>query len=320
MQQPSSPATPTGSVEPETPDLESLQNSTATSSDRLATSRARKPEISIRPQKGWADLGLAQLWQYRELLMTFGARDVKLRYRQTVLGVIWVIIQPLMAAGVLSLIFNKIAKLPTENIPPFLFVYAGMLGWNLFSGTLLKASNSLLANAGLVSKVFFPRLLLPLSTTLSSLIDFGVALIMMAVLMVIYRVTPGAALLLLPLWILMLLMIAVGISFLTSALTVSYRDVGYILPVFVNLLLYASPVAYSLAVALGQLTENSGRFKIFFALNPLSGLLEAMRWSLLNTTPPNIGYLLYSAAFSIVAMLGGAFVFKRMERRFADVI
>ena len=282
--------------------------------------RTRKPEVSIRPQKGWSGLGLPQLWLYRELLMTFGARDVKLRYRQTVLGVVWVVIQPLLAAGIFSIIFGKIAKMPTDNVPPFLFVFAGMLGWNLFSSTLLKASNSLLANSGLVSKVFFPRLLLPISTTLSSLIDFCVALVMMAVLMVIYRVTPGLALVLLPLWLFMLLMIAVGISFITSALTVTYRDVGYILPVFVNLLMYASPVAYSLSGALNRLNLDQGRFDIFFALNPLSGLLEAIRWSLLNTTPPNPGYLLYSAVFAVVSLVGGAFIFKRMERRFADVI
>lgn len=291
-----------------------------TCTDQTSPRRTRKPEVSIRPQKGWSGLGLAQLWQYRELLMTFGGRDVKLRYRQTVLGVIWVVAQPLLAAGIFSIIFGKIAKMPTDNVPPFLFVFAGMLGWNLFSSTLLKASNSLLANSGLVSKVFFPRLLLPISTTLSSLIDFGVALMMMAVLMVIYHVTPGVALILLPLWLFLLLMIAIGISFITSALTVSYRDVGYILPVFVNLLMYASPVAYSLSGALKRLNLGNGRFDIFFALNPLSGLLEAMRWSLLNTTPPNPGYLIYSAVFAVVSFVGGAFIFKRMERRFADVI
>lgn len=291
-----------------------------THSDPTSPRRTRKPEVSIRPQKGWSGLGLAQLWQYRELMLTFGGRDVKLRYRQTVLGVIWVVVQPLLAAGIFSIIFGKIAKMPTDNVPPFLFVFAGMLGWNLFSSTLLKASNSLLANSGLVSKVFFPRLLLPISTMLSSLIDFGVALMMMAVLMVIYHVTPGIALILLPVWLFLLLMIAIGISFITSALTVSYRDVGYILPVFVNLLMYASPVAYSLSGALNRLNAGSGRYDIFFALNPLSGLLEAMRWSLLNTTPPNPGYLLYSAVFAVVSLVGGAFIFKRMERRFADVI
>jgi len=298
----------------------STANDISSDQKNISSQHTRKPEVSIRPQKGWSGLALLQLWQYRELLLTFGARDVKLRYRQTVLGVIWVIVQPLLAAGIFSLIFGEIAKMPTDNMPPFLFVFAGMLGWNLFSSTLLKASNSLLANSGLVSKVFFPRLLLPISTTLSSLIDFGVALMMMAVLMVIYRVTPGPALILLPLWLLMLLMIAVGISFITSALTVSYRDVGYILPVFVNLLMYASPVAYSLSGVLTRLNLGKGRFDIFFALNPLSGLLEAMRWSLLNTTPPNLGYLLYSAVFAIASLVGGAFIFKRMERRFADVI
>lgn len=286
----------------------------------FSSQRARKPEVSIRPQKGWSGLALPQLWQYRELLLTFGARDVKLRYRQTVLGVIWVILQPLAAAGVFSMIFGKLANMPSGKVPYFVLAYAGLLGWNLFSGTLLKASNSLLANAGLVSKVFFPRLLLPISTTLSSLIDFGVALIMMAILMVIYRIVPGPALLLLPLWVLLLLMIAVGISFFTSALTVSYRDVGYILPVVVNLLMYASPAAYSLTEALQRLGGKNSRYEIFFALNPLSGLLEAMRWSLLNTAPPNLGYLLYSTVFAFISLIGGAFIFKRLERRFADVI
>jgi lipopolysaccharide transport system permease protein len=315
MQHPSSSATPDNKVDITTPGLESLQDRTDKNSSSL-----RKPEVSIRSEKGWTGLGLAQLWQYRELLWTFGGRDVKLRYRQTALGVLWVVLQPLLAAGIFAVIFGKIARLSSENYPYFLYAYAGLLGWNLFSGTLLKASNSLLANSGLVSKVYFPRLLLPLSTTLSTLIDFGVALVMMAGLMILYRVVPGTALLWMPLWVLMLLMIAVGVGFFTAALTVSYRDVNYILPVLVNLLLYASPVAYSLTEAVSRLSEGGRRLDMFFALNPLSGLLEAMRWSLLNTTPPSPGYLAYSFVFSIVSLLGGAFVFKRMERKFADVI
>src|SRR3954462_9916368 len=171
-----------------------------------AATPAEEPYLKIRVRRGWAALQLSETWQFRDLLFSLAGRDLKLRYKQTALGVAWVVLQPLMAAGIFSFVFGKVAKLPSDGKPYFLFSYAGLLGWNLFSSTLTKTSGCLVGNAQLISKVFFPRLILPLSTVPSVLIDFAVALAMMAVLMLLYRVSPTPALLLLPVWMTILLM------------------------------------------------------------------------------------------------------------------
>ena len=272
-----------------------------------------RPFLTIQPTSGWQAINLRELWQFRDLLVTLAQRDVKLRYRQTALGALWVVLQPLMAAGIFSFVFGKVAKLPSDGLPYFLFSYAGLLGWNAFSATLGKSSGSLLGNAGLVSKVYFPRLVLPLSVVFSTLIDFAVALSLMAVLMVVYHVAPTAGLLLLPVWLALIILLAVGVGMYASALTVTYRDVQYVLPVLTQFLLYASPIAYAVSAVPPHL-----RFVYF--LNPLSGLLEAFRWSLLGTGHLNIAQVGYSAGVTVLVFLGGAFSFKKMERKFADVI
>ncbi len=267
----------------------------------------------IEPRTGWAALNLREVWQYRDLLLTLAMRDVKLRYRQTALGAAWVILQPLIAAGIFSVVFGRVAKLPSDGLPYFLFAYAGLLGWNAFSTTLTKASTCLVGNAQLVSKIYFPRLVLPLSTVFSSLIDFGVALAMMVVLMVLYHIVPTLALLLLPVCLVLVLLLAVGFGLIGAALTVSYRDVQFVLPVLMQLVLYATPIAYSVSAI-------PHRLRLFFFINPLSGLLEAFRWSLLGTRHLTAGMFAYSAFFAVFAFVFGAFAFKRMERKFADVI
>jgi lipopolysaccharide transport system permease protein len=279
----------------------------------FAPSSTEKPTLIIRPTSGWAALNLREVWQFRDLLFTLAGRDLKLRYKQTALGIIWVILQPLMAAGIFAFVFGKVAKLPSNGVPYLLFAFAGLLGWNLFSNTLTKASACLVGNAQLISKVFFPRLVLPLSTVPSSLVDFGVAAAMMAVLMAVYRVAPSWGLLLAPLWLTILLMIALGLGLCASALAVSYRDIQYVLPVFVQILLYASPVAY----ALSAVPEN---LRMFYAINPLTGPLEALRASMLGGAMPAWGYLVWSAGAGVGLMILGAASFKRMERKFADVI
>lgn len=278
---------------------------------------SRKPTVTLKPDTGWTALNLRQLWLFRDLFLTLAVRDIKLRYRQTALGAIWVVCQPLMTAGIFAFIFGKVAKMPSEGVPYFIFAYAGLLAWNAFSSTLNKASSCMVSHAGLVSKVYFPRLVLPLSTMLSTLLDFAVASVVMVVLMIANQIVPGPQVLLLPIWLLLTLMLAVGFGLFAAALAVSYRDVAYILPVLISLLLYASPIAYPLNEALKNIPE---RFHIFVFLNPLSGLIPAFRWSLINTQPPHWGYVAISAVFCFVVLLGGAFTFKRMERRFADVI
>jgi lipopolysaccharide transport system permease protein len=271
------------------------------------------PTLIIRPTSGWAALNLREVWQFRDLLFTLAGRDLKLRYKQTALGVIWVILQPLMAAGVFSFVFGKVAKLPSDGVPYLLFSFAGLLGWNLFANTLTRSSGCLIGNAQLISKVFFPRLVLPLSTVPSTLVDFAVAAGLMVIMMIVYGVAPGWALLLTPIWLGLLLAIALGIGLCAAALTVSYRDVQYILPVFLQILLYASPVAYSVSAVPQNL-------RVFYYMNPLTGPLEALRSSILGRPLPGWPMLAGAGAAAVVLMVMGMAGFKRMERKFADVI
>jgi lipopolysaccharide transport system permease protein len=282
---------------------------TTTSAPRMIA----EPFTKIRPSSGWAALNLEETWKFRDLLLSLATRDLKLRYKQTALGVIWVVAQPLMAAGIFSFVFGKVARLPSDGVPYLLFSFAGLLGWNLFSSTVTKCSGCLVGNSQLISKVFFPRLILPLSTIPSVLVDFAVAAGMMIVLMFVYGVAPGWGVLLLPVWMAMLLMLALGIGLSTAALAVSYRDVQYIVPVFMQILLYASPIAYAVSAVPAHLRS-------VYLLNPLSAPLEAFRASLLQTTWPGWQGLAISAAFSALIFLLGLYSFKRMERQFADVI
>lgn len=276
-------------------------------------SESPRPHYTIRPSAGWIALNPAEVWRFRDLLLTLAGRDVKLRYRQTALGAIWVVLQPLLAAGIFSFVFGRVAKLSSDGLPYFLFSYAGLLGWNAFNGTLGKSSTCLIQNSQLISKVFFPRLVLPLSTIFSSLIDFGVGLSLMLVMLPYYHIHPGLSLLLLPVWLLLLLILAAGFGLYAAALTVTYRDVQYVVPVLLQFLLYASPIAYSVAKMPHQL-------QAFYFWNPLYGLIEAFRWSLLGRGDVNWGAVAYAAAVSVVVFLWGAMMFKQMERKFADVI
>lgn len=276
---------------------------------------ARRTVLKIRPRSGWAALHLGEVWAFRELLLTLAGRDVKIRYKQTALGVIWVVLQPLLAAGIFSFVFGKVAKLSTDGVPYFVFSYCGLLAWNAFSNTLSKASACLIGNSQLISKVYFPRMILPFSTVPSTLIDFAVALAMLAVVMPAYGVTPGWGVVLLPVWLSLILLLAVGFGLITSALSVSYRDVQYILPVLLQFLLYASPIAYAVS-------QVPVRLRPFYFLNPLSSLLEAFRWSLLGPLGGTINgpNLAYSTFVCVAVFLLGLVSFSRMERRFADVI
>ena len=256
---------------------------------------------------------LAETWQARDLLFTFADRDLRLRYRQTALGVIWVVLQPLIAAGIFTFVFGTVAHLSSDGKPYLIFTFAALTGWNLFSGILTRASSCLVGNAHLVSRVFFPRLILPLSVIPAALVDFVVSLGMFAALLVVYGVAPTAALVTLPLWMILLGAGAFGAGLIAASLTVRYRDVQYVLPVLVQLLLYASPVAY----AASRVPE---RWHALYYLNPLVAVIEGLRWSMLGTEPPSIGAVAWSASVAAFAIAAGVIVFRRMERGFADVI
>jgi len=276
-----------------------------------------EPLLTIRPPSGWVAINLREIWRFRDLLFTLAGRDLKLRYKQTALGVIWVVLQPLLAAGVFSFVFGKMAGLPSEGLPYFIFSFASMLGWNLFNSVLTRSSTCLVGNANLISKVFFPRLVLPMSTMGAALVDFAVALAMLAVLMPIYHVAPSWGLLVLPFWMLVLLMLALGIGLFTAALNVSYRDVQYILPVMVNLLQFLSPIAYSTE----RIAKASALVQWLYYLNPLAAVIVEFRRATFGTTavPPQWA-VIYSIAASVAVLWIGAVAFKQMERKFADVI
>jgi lipopolysaccharide transport system permease protein len=278
----------------------------------------QKPLLRIEPDPGWAALNLRELWRFRDLLITLAGRDVKLRYRQTVLGVLWVIIQPLLGAGVLSFVFNTIAGLPTEGASPFAFAFAGMLGFTVFSSVLTKASSSLVQNAQMISKVFFPRLILPISTIFSSLLDLCVGLAALLLWMAVSSGSIHIGLLLIPVWLLLITILALGCGLFFGALMVSYRDVQYVLPVLVSLLTFASPIAYPLSYVMSKLPEVVR--PLYLVLNPLASLLSAFRWSVLGTGEVNWGAVAYATVVSLVIFAIGALSFKSMEARFVDVI
>jgi lipopolysaccharide transport system permease protein len=254
-----------------------------------------------------------ELWRSREVVARLGQRDIIVRYRQTVLGIAWVIIQPVLAAGIFSLVFGTVAKLSSGGFPYFLFSLGGMLAWNLFSNTLTRASGSLVANQALVSKVFFPRLLVPISTAASVLLDFVVGLGVGIILLFVYRVNPGWPVLLIPVWALLITMFGVGIGTAASALMVKFRDVGYILPYLVQILLYAAPVAYALSAVPANL-------RWLFEINPITWFLEAFRWSFLGAEAPPAWQIIGLVVVSFLAMFFGVLYFQSHEREFADVI
>lgn len=274
---------------------------------------SRGPHLVLEPRRRSAFADLGEVWQFRSLLGQLARRDITLRYRQTALGAIWVVLQPLIAAGLFALVFGRVAHLKSNGVPYIVFSYAGLLAWNAFSTYLSKAAGSLVGNSALVSKVYFPRIVLPLSTMAGTVLDFLVSLVMMAVLLVATSTTPGWGLVLLPVWLLLVLMLSSGLGLLMASLAVRYRDINYVLPVLVQFLLYASPVAYAL-------TAVPHSLRPYFIANPLTGLLEAFRWSLLGTGSLHASYVLYSAGFAIVALVVGWWAFDRMERSFADVI
>jgi lipopolysaccharide transport system permease protein len=226
---------------------------------------------------------------------------------------VWVVLQPLLGAGVLSFVFGSVAKLPTGGIPPFLFTFVGLMAWNVFSGVVSRGSGSLIGNAGLVSKVYFPRMLVPLSTAGSSICDFVVSLVFLGILLGLYGVAPGPAIALVPVWLVLILCLAGGFALLTSSLMVSYRDVSYIVPFLLQILLFASPIAYSTG-------SVPGRDRILYQIDPLTWLLNDVRWSVVNQPRPDPLYLLLSVIVPLAVLLIGALVFEKRERGFADFI
>lgn len=283
----------------------------------MTTAEARRsdeqvPTLIIRPPRKWVPIDLQELWNYRELLVSFTKRDIKIRYKQTALGFLWVIIQPLFMVFIFSVFFGGLAKIPSDDIPYPLFVLAALLPWTLFAEGLTRSTTSMVTNAQIMTKVYFPRLIMPISGILSPLVDFIVSLSLLAVFMAYYGVTPTLNVIFLPLFILLALATSLGVGLWLSALNVKYRDFQYTVPFIIQLWMFASPVVYP-----ASLLPQSLRF--LYGLNPMAGVIEGFRWALLGTEVPGI-MILVSTGVVILLLISGMFYFRRMEQYYADVV
>lgn len=282
----------------------------------MTTESPTSPEtILIRPTRGWTALNLGDLWRYRELIFFLTWRDIKVRYKQTALGVGWAILTPIIQMVVFSVIFGNIAQLDSEGFPYTIFTYVALLPWQLFSKAMSDAGRSLVSNRSMLTKIYFPRLVIPLSTIVSGLVDFAIAFVVLIGMLVYYDITPGPAIWTLPLFILLTLITALGVGLWFSAMNVHYRDIGYVLPFLSEVWKYLTPVAYSAQYV-------SGPWQFVYALNPMAGVVQGFRWAILGTDlGPNAALTLgISSAVSLFVLISGLFYFRRMERTFADTV
>ena len=275
---------------------------------------AATPLRRIRSNTRRTPLDLRELWRYRDLWLTLALRDVKLRYRQTALGVAWVVLLPLLASGIFTLVFGVVAKLPSNGSPYFLFVFAGYLGWNAFQNTLQRCGISLIGNTALVTKVYFPRIILPAASVLASLLDFAIGVVMLLLVLLVRGEVPSPLMLaLVPLFMLILQMLALGLGFFSAALSVRFRDVMYVLPFLIQLLLYASPVAYGVSAVPDSVRR-------FYLLNPVAPLLDGLRSALLGRGDVHWLAIGTSAIASVAVLFAGTLFFLYQDRQYADVI
>lgn len=271
-----------------------------------------RPLVVLEPRRSWAVFGLHDVWAYRELLYFLTWRDIKVRYKQTLLGAAWAIIQPLFTMLIFTLFFGRFAGMPSDGLPYSLFAFAGLLPWTFFSNAVTNGGNSLIMNANLISKTYFPRVLVPASAVAASLVDLAISMAFLAVLMAYYGLPPRASLMLLPVLVLLVFLLAFGVSLGMSALNVRYRDVRYTLPFVVQLLMFATPIIYPASIV-------PERWRWVLALNPLAAVIEAFRAALFGLPIP-WGALAVSALTTLALLLLCAIAFHRMERSFADLL
>ena len=273
----------------------------------------QETHIVIEPSRSWLRLDLGDLWRYRELLFFLAWRDIKVRYKQTLLGATWAVIQPLLTMIIFSIIFGQLAGLPSEGIPYPVFTFTALLPWQLFAFALTQSSNSLVGAQNLVSKVYFPRLVIPIASVLPGLVDFSISFLVLLGLMAFYGIPLTARLFILPALLLLALMTAMAVGLWLSALNVEYRDVRYVVPFLTQFWMYATPIAYS-----STLVPEKWRY--LYALNPLTGVVEGFRWALLGKSD-GVGAMIWiSTAIVVLLLVSGLIYFKRMEDTFADVI
>ena len=271
------------------------------------------PMLVIRPRKGWAALRLHELWEYRELLWFLTWRDIKVRYKQTVFGAAWAIIQPVMSMVVFTVFFGRLAAIPSDGVPYPLFSFSGLVPWTFFAGALTASSNSLVGSAGLLSKVYFPRLVIPVASVLVGVVDFLLAFAVLVAMILGYGFIPSWHVVWLPFLLLLAVMTALGVGFWLSALNVQFRDVRYAIPFMVQLWMFATPIVYPSSL----LKEP---WRTLYGLNPMTGVVEGFRWALVGTNTPPGAMLAVSVVVATIVFVFGAYYFKAMEKTFADLV
>lgn len=283
----------------------------------MDTQREQIPITYLKPAKGLAALNLRDLWEYRELVYFLTWRDLKVRYKQTLLGFTWVILQPVINMVVFTILFGELLSVPTNGIPYPIFSFAALLPWTYFASSLTRSSTTLVGSANLISKVYFPRMVIPISGVLSGFVDFAIALIILIVMMLIYRIIPTWNLLLLPLFLLLAMLTALGFGLWLSALNVRFRDINHLVPFIIEIWKYATPVIYGAALI-------PEKFRFLLGLNPLTGVVEGFRWAILGEKyaqafDPGPLFLI-SIAISMIVLISGTIFFRNTERTFADII
>ena len=271
------------------------------------------PVLQIRPKRGWQPLELKELWQYRELMYFMSWRDIKVRYKQTALGAAWAVIQPFMTMVIFSIFFGILAKMPSDGIPYPLFAYAALVPWTFFANSLTQASNSLLQNSNMLKKIYFPRLVMPISSVISGTVDFVFAFIVLIAMMLFYGILPTVNIVWLPFLMLLALGTALGVGLWLSAINVQYRDVRYVIPFLIQIWLFATPIAYPSSL----LTEP---WRTLYGLNPMVGVVEGFRWALLGTETAPGAAVVVSSFMAGILLVSGTFYFRRMEKTFADIV
>jgi lipopolysaccharide transport system permease protein len=274
---------------------------------------AGAPNVVIEPRKGLFHLDLQAVWQYRELLYFLAWREIKVRYKQTAIGTLWAILQPVLTMAIFTVIFGKFAKIPSDGVPYPLFSYTALLPWGYFAHALSRSGVSLVGDVNLIKKVYFPRLVIPLASAVTPLVDFFLAFIVLLGMMLWFGITPRLEILALPIFLLLALATALSVSLWLAPINVRYRDIRHALPFLVQVWMYASPVAYPVSIVPEQ-------WRLLYAMNPLVGVIEGFRWALLGKASPDFTVMIASTVAVLVLLFGGIVYFNRMERTFADVI
>ncbi len=274
---------------------------------------AAPPVTRIRPSGGWRAINLAEVWRYRDLLFFLTLRDIKLRYKQTFLGVAWVVMQPLLTVAIFTVFFGKLGKMPSDGQPYALFVLVAMCPWQLFAYALTQSSNSLVNEQRLITKVYFPRLIVPMASVLAGIVDFLVTLTLVMIGMLYYGVDFSWTIIFVPFLMLFTLLAALAVGLWFSALNVQYRDVRYMMPFLTQMWLFLTPIAYPASIV-------PEAYRGLYGLNPMTGVVEGLRWAMLGTQAPDTVLLATSVGVVVVALAGGMAYFRRMEKTFADVV